>query len=71
MSLSKETQFKADFHHTVVIDQGMPVVMFDRSLMKFCDKAIIDDKQAAQEAVQSLIDKEENLRSSPPLIMSA
>jgi LacI family transcriptional regulator len=30
MSLS-ETQFKADFHHiSEVIDQGMPVVMFDR-----------------------------------------
>jgi LacI family transcriptional regulator len=28
MSL-KETQFKGDFHHEV-IDQGMPVVMFDR-----------------------------------------
>jgi LacI family transcriptional regulator len=31
MSLSKETQFKGDFHHiSEVIDQGMPVVMFDR-----------------------------------------
>jgi LacI family transcriptional regulator len=30
MSLSKETQFKGDFHHISVIDQGMPVVMFDR-----------------------------------------
>jgi LacI family transcriptional regulator len=27
----KETQFKGDFHHiSEVIDQGMPVVMFDR-----------------------------------------
>jgi LacI family transcriptional regulator len=32
----KETQFKADFHHiSEVIDQGMPVVMFDRVIMKF------------------------------------
>jgi LacI family transcriptional regulator len=31
MSLSKETQLKGDFHHiTEVINQGMPVVMFDR-----------------------------------------
>jgi len=59
MSLSKETQFKGDFHHiTEVINQGMPVVMFDRVTNEIlCDKVIIDDKQAAYEAVQSLIDK--------------
>jgi LacI family transcriptional regulator len=55
----KETQFKGDFHHiSEVIDQGMPVVMFDRVTNEvLCDKVIIDDKQAAYEAVQSLIDK--------------
>lgn len=59
MSLSKETQYKGDFHHIVeVINQGMPVVMFDRVTNEvFCDKVIIDDKQAAYDAVQSLIDK--------------
>jgi LacI family transcriptional regulator len=59
MSLSKETQFKGDFHHiTEVINQGMPVVMFDRITNEvLCDKVIIDDKLAAYEAVQSLIDK--------------
>jgi LacI family transcriptional regulator len=59
MSLSKETQFKGDYHHiSEVIDQGMPVVMFDRvSDEILCDKVIIDDKLAAYEAVQSLIDK--------------
>jgi len=59
MSLSKETQFKRDFHHiTEVINQGMPVVMFDRVTSEvLCDKVIIDDKQAAYEAVQTLIDK--------------
>ncbi|WP_269224016.1 MULTISPECIES: LacI family DNA-binding transcriptional regulator [Flavobacterium] len=59
MSLSKETQYKGDFHHiTEVISQGMPVVMFDRITNEvLCDKVIIDDKQAAYEAVQSLIDK--------------
>jgi LacI family transcriptional regulator len=36
----------------------MPVVMFDRVTNEIlCDKVIIDDKQAAYEAVQSLIDK--------------
>jgi LacI family transcriptional regulator len=59
MSLSKETQFKGDFNHiTEVINQGMPVVMFDRVTDEIlCDKVIIDDKAAAYEAVQSLIDK--------------
>lgn len=59
MSLSKETQHKKDFHHiTEVINQGMPVVMFDRVTNDvLCDKVIIDDNLAAYEAVQSLIDK--------------
>ena len=59
ISLSKETQQKRDFHHiTEVINQGMPVVMFDRITNEIlCDKVIIDDKSAAYEAVQSLIDK--------------
>ncbi|WP_304200563.1 LacI family DNA-binding transcriptional regulator [Flavobacterium alvei] len=59
MSLSKETQFKGDFHHiTEVINQGMPVVMFDRVTNDIlCDKVIINDELAAYEAVQNLIDK--------------
>ncbi len=59
MSLSKETQFRADFHHiTEIINQGMPVVMFDRVTSEIlCDKVIIDDKSAAYEAVQRLINR--------------
>jgi LacI family transcriptional regulator len=59
MALSKETQFKGDFNHiTEVINQGMPVVMFDRVTDEIlCDKVIIDDKAAAYEAVISLIEK--------------
>lgn len=57
LSLSKETQYKGDFHHiNEVISQGMPVVMFDRvSNEVYCDKVIIDDKLAAYEAVEYLI----------------
>jgi LacI family transcriptional regulator len=57
MSLSKETQQKKDFHHiSEVINQGMPVVMFDRVTNDIlCDKVIIDDSLAAYEAVQSLL----------------
>ena len=59
MSLSKETQQKGDFHHiTEIINQGMPVVMFDRVTNDvFCDKVIIDDGFAAFDAVQHLINK--------------
>jgi LacI family transcriptional regulator len=59
MSLSKETQLKKDFHHiTEVINQGMPVVMFDRITNDIlCDKVIIDDNLAAFEAVRDLIKK--------------
>ncbi len=59
MSLSKETQQKRDFHHiTEVINQGMPVVMFDRVTNDIlCDKVIIDDNLAAFNATQFLIDR--------------
>lgn len=59
LSLSKETQQKRDFHHiTEVINQGMPVVMFDRVTNDIlCDKIIIDDEHAAYNATQFLIDK--------------
>ena len=59
ISLSKENQFKGDFHHiTEVMNQGMPVVMFDRITNEiYCDKVIIDDKHAAYDAMQMLIDK--------------
>lgn len=59
MSLSKETQQKKDFHHIIeVINQGMPVVMFDRVTNDIlCDKVIIDDTLAAFNATQFLIDK--------------
>jgi LacI family transcriptional regulator len=57
LSLSKETLLKRDFHHIEeVINQGMPVVMFDRVTNDIlCDKVIIDDTQAAYEAVNNLI----------------
>lgn len=59
ISLSKETQLKKDFHHiSEATSQGMPVVMFDRVTNDiFCDKVIIDDKTAAQDAVNFLVYK--------------
>lgn len=59
LSLSKETQLKKDFHHiSEVINQGMPVVMFDRITQDIaCDKVIIDDTHAAFQAVEFLIEK--------------
>jgi LacI family transcriptional regulator len=59
LSLSKETQQKKDFHHIQeIISQGMPVVMFDRVTNDvFCDKVIIDDQQAAYDAIQFFISR--------------
>jgi len=59
ISLSKETQQKKDFHHILeVINQGMPVVMFDRVTNDIlCDKVIIDDNLAAYNATRFLIEK--------------
>ncbi len=57
ISLSKETQLKKDFRHLrEVINQGMPLVMFDRVTDEvYCDKVVIDDAQAAYESVEFLI----------------
>ncbi len=59
ISLSKETQAKKDYHHVKeIINQGMPVVMFDRVTREvYTDKVIIDDVLATQEAIQYFISK--------------
>lgn len=56
LSVAKETQQKKDYHHlTEVIEQGMPLVMFDRVIAEInCDKVIIDDMLGAKKAVQHL-----------------
>ena len=58
ISVAKETQQKKDYYHlTEVINQGMPLVMFDRVIDEInCDKVIIDDIIGAKKAVQRLID---------------
>jgi LacI family transcriptional regulator len=58
ISLSKETLMKKDFHHiSEVINQGMPVVMFDRITNEIlCDKVIIDDAHAAFKTTEFLIE---------------
>jgi len=60
MSVAKETLSKKDFHHlTETIDQGIPIVMFDRIIEEIeCDKVIVDDVSAAELAVQKLIDNQ-------------
>ncbi|MBQ0148785.1 MAG: LacI family DNA-binding transcriptional regulator [Flavobacteriaceae bacterium] len=57
ISLAKESQEKKDYHHIKeVINQGMPVVMFDRVTREvYTDKVIIDDVLATQEAMQFLL----------------
>ena len=59
LSVAKETMQKGDYHHlTEVVNQGMPLVLFDRSVEEVpSDKVIIDDVKGAKKAVQCLIDK--------------
>lgn len=58
ISLSKETLMLKDYHHLrESINQGMPVVMFDRVVGDInCDKVIVDDFDGAKNAVKKLID---------------
>ncbi len=60
LSISKETLLKQDYHHfNATIDQGIPVVMFDRVVAEVdCDKVIVDDHKGAVKAVSMLIDKD-------------
>ena len=57
LSVSKETMIKEDYHHlNEVIEQGMPVVMFDRVVEGIpCDRVLIDDKAGAKEGVMHML----------------
>ena len=57
LSISKETMLKEDYHHlNEVIEQGMPVVMFDRVVEGIsCDRVLIDDKAGAKKGVSHMI----------------
>ena len=55
---AKETLQQQDYHHfNETINQGMPIVMFDRVIKEIpCDKVIVDDiKGTAKNAVEKLI----------------
>ncbi|AWG24058.1 LacI family DNA-binding transcriptional regulator [Flavobacterium kingsejongi] len=57
LSIAEETQKKQDFSHfTEIINQGTPIVMFDRITEEvICDKVIVDDFDSAVNATQHLI----------------
>lgn len=57
LSISKETLQQQDYHHfTETINQGMPIVMFDRVVNEVrCDKVIVDDLKGSKKAVNMLI----------------
>ncbi len=59
LSISKETLLKQDYHHfNATINQGMPIVMFDRVVNEVdCDKVIVDDLNGSVKAVNKLIEK--------------
>jgi LacI family transcriptional regulator len=58
ISVASQTLKMGDFHHiNECINQGMPVVMFDRSVASInCDKVIVDDLEGAYTAVSRLIE---------------
>ncbi|WP_019669013.1 LacI family DNA-binding transcriptional regulator [Eudoraea adriatica] len=58
LALSAETQQKKDFHHLMeIIDQGMPLVLFDRVADEVvCDKVVINDFEASYMATKKLIE---------------
>jgi LacI family transcriptional regulator len=57
LSIAKETLSLQDYHHfNETINQGMPIVMFDRVIDEIeCDKVIIDDVKGAKIAVNKLV----------------
>jgi len=57
LSIAKETLQQQDYHHFIeTINQGMPIVMFDRVVNEIpCDKVIVDDVNGAKLAVEKLI----------------
>lgn len=58
LSISKETLLQQDYHHfNETMNQGMPIVMFDRVVNEIrCDKVIVDDLEGAKNAVKKLLD---------------
>ena len=58
MSLSAETQKKGDYSHLIsVVDQGIPLVLFDRVTDQIqCDKITINDEEAGYMATKKLIE---------------
>ena len=59
LSISKETLLKQDYHHfNAAINQGIPIVLFDRVVDEVkCDKVIVDDFNGSQKAVELLLKK--------------
>ncbi|MCB0473906.1 MAG: LacI family DNA-binding transcriptional regulator [Flavobacteriaceae bacterium] len=59
LSVAKETQMqKKDDHFKKIVDEGYPIVMFDRVSEQIdCDKVIIDDLEAAYDATTFLLNQ--------------
>jgi len=58
ISIAKDTLMQQDYHHfNETINQGMPIVMFDRIVDAVnCDKVIVDDLKGSYNAVAKLIE---------------
>jgi len=60
MAVARESQVKKQTQHIqAILDNKLPVLMFDRVVNEInCDKVIVDDFQSVFEATQYLIEKE-------------
>lgn len=60
MAVARESQVKKQTEHIqAIIDNDIPVLMFDRVVNEInCDKVVVDDFQSVYEATQYLIEKE-------------
>lgn len=57
LSMAEETQIRQDYDHLkMAIDDGVPLVLFDRVTRKVdCDKVVVDDLEGAYYATRRLI----------------
>lgn len=60
IAVARESQVNTETNHfQSVLDNGLPIVLFDRVVEQItCDKVIVDDFQSVYEATRYLIDKE-------------
>ncbi len=59
ISTCREAQNKKDYeHYNTILKDDVPLVMFDRVIEEvYCDKVVLDDRDAAKKAIEFLLSK--------------